>query len=675
MAFKYRARLIPLTVFFLLVSCKETDKKTGTKQSIYFFIDNAITKTPTTSSGVDSAYYYIVSSPDNAKKLDYLFKLGNIYYNRNDLEKFKVTSEKSIAVALKLKDTAATAKALRYKAEYYNSEQIFDSSFKYYRASERLYQSIGDSENLARTLYKKSLIQFYEHDYLGADLSLTEANSYLKASINLKLKYQILSMIGIVSNEIGDYEKAIEFHKKALDAIAGSNMPMPENQESSTLNNIGIVYQNLSNHKEAIKNFNAALANNNLKSGMPDLYARLLDNKGYSELQLKSFDNLPGLFLKSLEIRDSLKMVPDQISSKIHLSEYYDVMKDTVNAKKYANEAFVSALEINSPIDRLISLKQLLAVDKVRASKLSVKYTNLNDSLQQVERKSRDKFSRLQFETKEITQANDKLEEQNRTLLYFFIATMLIGVLLFVIRNQRAKNRELLLIQSQQKANEDIYNLMINQQNVIEESRVKEKKRIAQELHDGVLGRLFGARLNLDSLNRIESSDAILKRNQYLAELKNIEQDIREISHDLNREKYLLVNNFTAILTNLLEEQQSSFASDMHYIIDPEILWDEISNNMKINLYRIIQESLQNVNKYANAKNVHVIIKKLGDREIILKVIDDGDGFDTSIKKKGIGLQNMNLRTQELGGTINILSQKGKGTEINLVIPINEKVF
>jgi signal transduction histidine kinase len=58
---------------------------------------------------------------------------------------------------------------------------------------------------------------------------------------------------------------------------------------------------------------------------------------------------------------------------------------------------------------------------------------------------------------------------------------------------------------------------------------------MAQELHDGVLGRMFGVRMNLDSLNKFQDDQAISQRDSYLSELKNIEQDIREISHDLNR--------------------------------------------------------------------------------------------------------------------------------------------
>ena len=244
--------------------------------------------------------------------------------------------------------------------------------------------------------------------------------------------------------------------------------------------------------------------------------------------------------------------------------------------------------------------------------------------------------------------------------------------LLFIVRAQRARTRELLFKQAQQKANEEIFNLMMSQQSIIDESRNKEKKRLAQDLHDGVLGRMFGLRLNLDSLNSSTDPDAPKKRNELLNELKTIEQDIREISHDLNREKLVLINNFVSIVHNLLEEQKSLHSAAVSYQIDTSINWDKIGNAIKINMYRILQEGLQNINKYAGAKNITVEIS--GDLEnVFLKIQDDGIGFDVHKKSKGIGMQNMISRTNECQGIIDITSKKNHGTRIVITIPSQTK--
>ena len=243
-------------------------------------------------------------------------------------------------------------------------------------------------------------------------------------------------------------------------------------------------------------------------------------------------------------------------------------------------------------------------------------------------------------------------------------------MIFYYLRAQRAKNRELIYKQAQQKANEDIFNLMMSQQAVIDESRANEKQKLARELHDGVLGRMFGLRLSLDSVNRLNNEEALMKRNQIINELKTIEQDIREISHDLNREKQVLINNFVSIVTNLIEEQKETYDAKVSFFLDNSIHWDKIPNAVKINLYRILQESLQNINKYAHAKNINIGFVK-NDHTIIFKISDDGIGFKKKKKSKGIGTQNMLARTKECNGTIEILSDIGEGTTITITIPLS----
>ena len=70
------------------------------------------------------------------------------------------------------------------------------------------------------------------------------------------------------------------------------------------------------------------------------------------------------------------------------------------------------------------------------------------------------------------------------------------------------------------------------------------------------------------------------------------------------------VYNFVAIVNNLIEEQKASFTPNIIFNMDETIKWELMDNTTKINLYRIVQESLQNINKYAKAKNVKVTFKK-----------------------------------------------------------------
>lgn len=549
-----------------------------------------------------------------------------------------------------------------------------DSAYYYLLKSENFFIKLKDSSSLCRNYIDKAFAKLYVSDYSGCEASAIKALEFSKnAKIGNKI-YEAYNLIGICSNELKNYNNALIYHAKAYNAVKEFNLPLEYHLGANSLNNIGVVYQYQNKHKEAISQFKLALQEKDLLKDSPASYAMITDNLAYSKFKLKDYNGLPEQFFQALKIREENKLESGIISNKIHLSEYYAERKDTLNSQKFANEALQLAKTTKVSGDLLLSLKQISLVEHKNSAKYSKEYIRISDSIQQEERIAKDKFARIAFETDEIIGEKDQLEVQNRNLFYLFTGLLSLGVLLSVIRIQRSRNRVLLLKQQQQKANEEIYNLMMSQQAVIEENRVKEKKRIAQELHDGVLGRMFGVRLNLDSLNRFEDEESVKNRLTYLNELKSIEQDIREISHDLNREKKELINNFVAIVHNLIEEQKSSFEPNVKFKMDEEINWDKKNNATKINLYRILQESLQNINKYAKAKNIIVEFKKDIDN-IILKIVDDGIGFELNGRKKGIGLQNMTSRVNDCGGIFDISSKKGEGTTILVTIPIEQNTI
>jgi len=660
----------------LLIGCSDnkknfTENKTLDSLDIYLKIANE--DTVNLAKRIDSnnkALRILLQQENDSLNRKNLFQVANRFYNMNQSEKYfkvtKIISENSIAS----NDTENIAKAYSYLGDYYTTTSKKDSAFLFYKKAEKIYLKLKDNINLGNVYVSIAILQNYENDFLGSELSATQALNVLRETSEKAKIYEAYNILGVSSYGLKDYEKAIEYHTKALN-LAEENNLTTYHESASSLNNLGGVYQEQNKHILAISMFQEALKNKNLFIDKPKLYATLLNNLAYSKLKLKDFSSLPDLFYKSLKIRDSLDVKPGIVYTKIHLSEFYAIKKDTLISQKFANEALELARDIESSPDLLLSLKQLGTVDPTNASYYTTEYIKIADSLQQAERKSKDKFARISFETDEYILQNDKLEEQNRKIIFSGIIMILFGTLIFVIKNQQAKNKEFLLKQAQQKANEDIYDLLLFQQQKIEEGRADEKVRIAQELHDGILGRLFGARLNLDSLNKRQDEDAMTSRNNFIAELKSIEQDIREISHDLSREKDEVNNNFLGIFNNLIEQQETISQAKVDCWISNDIHWDKIENSIKINLYRILQESLQNINKYAQAKNIKIEITKENEFLKIL-ISDDGIGFIVNKKSKGIGLKNIISRTHSCNGTIDIQSKIGEGTAIKINLPINQ---
>jgi signal transduction histidine kinase len=617
------------------------------------------------------AFEIIINQKDDSINKVNLFKIANRYYNMGDWKGYFETSKLILERSENNNDSINMAKAYTYLGDYYSTKAISDSAYLNYFKAEKLYLKNNDNYNLAKTLLSKANLQYNEMDLFESEISVFKALRKIKKENVNDLRYESYNLLGILYNQREEYDKALEYHNKALMSLDDKSIPSDFQYKASSLNNMGYVYLNLKNYKQAKSNFEKGLKQENLFLDKPKLYAMLLDNLAYAKFKLNESNRLPEQFYRALKIRDSLKITSGIILSKSHLSEYFASKNDTLKAVQYAKQALALSRSTNRLRSILESLKLMSTVDPKKASVYSKEYILINDRLQKEERKMGEKFSRIEYETDEIKVENINLEDKNEKLLFIFGGLAILATLLYTIKAQKVKQRELLFKQQQQQANTDIYNLLISQQNKLEINNIKEKKRVAKELHDGVLGRMFGVRINLDSLNKIKDDSGVEKRLNYLIELKNIEQDIREISHNLNREKSELINNFVAIVTDLFEEQKKTYKSKFTFHIDTAIKWDLINNEVKINVYRILQESLQNCNKYANATTINIKIKKV-DTDLVIKIIDNGIGFNVNRAKKGIGLQNIKSRTKECKGTLELKSKKDEGTSITIIVPIEQ---
>jgi signal transduction histidine kinase len=621
------------------------------------------------------AYDIVINNENNSITRVNLFKVANRFYNINDWKKYSKAVSVVLEKSEKANDSLSKAKAYTYLGDYYVSQSIQDSAFMYYDKGEKAYKDLGDKFSQGKILINKASLQFQIGDFSETEKIVFNLLRVIKGEKRINtIYYNAYNLLGMTYCEQGEFENGIIYHNKALAVIDDDVIPEEYQSRATSYNNIGFLYLNAKKYALAKTFFKRGLDQENLSTQKPYVYALLLDNLAYSKYKLNESSGLPDLFYKSLKFKDSLKLTSGVFVNKIHLSEYFASKMDTLNALKYSNEALLLAKSTDVSRDILVALKQLAIIEPKKAAVYNREYIQINEDLQKTERSMGEKFSRIEYETDQIKGENIDLTIQNRNLVYILSLVTILGLFIYIIKAQKTKNRVLLYKQQQQKANEDIYSLMISQQTTMDIIRVKEKKRVAQELHDGVLGRMFGVRMNLDGLNGFQDELAVNQRISYLSELKNIEQDIREISHDLNREKSELINNFVAIVDNLFEEQRKTFRTKLISNIDSTIKWDALVNSVKINLYRIMQESLQNSNKYSNANTVKIELKKKEDN-LVLVISDDGIGFNTKVKKKGIGIQNMISRTKECHGEFHVNSKKGEGTTITIIVPIEQKLI
>ncbi|MGL6261850.1 cache domain-containing protein [Vibrio sp. WXL210] len=198
-----------------------------------------------------------------------------------------------------------------------------------------------------------------------------------------------------------------------------------------------------------------------------------------------------------------------------------------------------------------------------------------------------------------------------------------------------------------------------------------EKKHLARELHDGINQLLVSSKCHLelfkDSINETGHFDHLSKAQHSLLMAIN---EVRHISHQL-RPSALDDIGLEAALSTLLEDFQSHSGIEVQVSLDTQAA--RLSSEIVTTLYRVVQESLNNVEKHSGASRVTVMLSKIGPR-LQLMVRDDGVGFNTSIglSRGGIGLRNMRERVEFIGGEFELHSEVGLGTEVTVLIGIEE---
>ena len=574
-----------------------------------------------------------------------------------------------------IKDTFGILKAKSNIGTYYYEKFTLDSAYLFVYNAEKISNNTKKKLFLGSILRLKAHILWCHKDYPGAEASAFQA---LKIVTQKKYLDDIIACyitIGNCLEGMNNYNKALDYYNKALIKLEDlKQLPQYFNLKNQIHNYIAKIYQIQSLHQKAITYLEDNVNFNKLKKSDLRTYSYLLNTIAYSKYKLNDSTALP-LFIELYQISESSKFIPIQLESNMNLGEYYLAKNDTINANYHFTIAQKLAHQNQIFEDELKILRFLALANPDIATYYSDRYIQLNDSLQNVERATRDKFARIEFETEEVTSKNKIIQEENnklsRQILYILLFTFLFLIIIFLwirMNTQKNKSRELLLKQEQQKANEVIYQLMLDQQQKIEEGKNIEKLRISQELHDGVMGKLSSIRLNLYVLNKKTDEETIKKCLEYIKEIQSIEKEIRKIAHDLNRNLFSSDVDFIAIVENIFTAIKNHSNIDFDLKTGDNIDWSTVNTAIKINIYRIIQEALQNIDKYAAANKVAIRMDKK-DATLIITIADDGVGFNTKNSKNGIGLQNMQKRAEECNGTFHIISTPKTGTKISLVIP------
>ncbi|WP_162558646.1 tetratricopeptide repeat-containing sensor histidine kinase [Robertkochia solimangrovi] len=511
-----------------------------------------------------------------------------------------------------------------------------------------------------------AIILSRQFDYMKAEILLFKAIKIFETKSKEQQLYYCYNLLGVIYLELEEFQKSLNYHKKAQKYI--DNKFNNSKLKIYNYNNIGLLYQKLGDHENALTYFNHALNVDNQQRADSALYARLLDNRAYSRMHISN----SGLYhedqLKALEIRKRIANLPGIIMSQLHLAEHYLKCKDTGTAVQYARKSYALANSISLNREILDAAAFLAKHDSRNRQQYLERFISLTTELKAQERNTRNKFTRIRFET-------DRYIEENRMLSYGMFGTvassaiiLIVLGLLYLLFRQRSRNRVLALESDRQQANEQIYRMTTELQERLQQGRNQERKRISEVMHDSILGDLFALRLHWGFLNFTGSEEDASTHNLYLIELQRIENDIRELSHDLEHLQTEYPLEFEHIVERLIKKRSAVGLFNYILEIDERIDWNLPDNLIKLNLYRILGEALQNVIKHADAANVEVHFKMM-NKMLEMKISDNGKGMSMK-SEKGIGLKNIRNRVRRLKGNLQLKSKENFGTTLIITIPL-----
>lgn len=546
--------------------------------------------------------------------------IGNILIRQENAKDAVEYLKKAIAIADEVNEPAL-------KTNFYNSLAV-------------AYQNLKDNKSAYET-------------YLKA-LALAEKLKNIKAQITIN---QNLGQMSWALDETDG--KSFEYHKKAEElAISyGDRLTL-----AYIYQNMGRNYLHRANYKESLKYTELA---RDLAIETQDLHSLVSIQSSLGELYklLNKYDKS----YQALIAKDSLSKIlfNKESASEINLIRTkYETEKKEQQINLLDKQNLIQRLELNKGKLELENknLENDRNVFKIGAQELSLQKNQIELAKKRTETQAKAQKIKL------LATQNDvqKLELVKRNIfLGISAAALFITILLSYLFYNRYKLRQEARLQNEVITQQDLAT------KAVLNAEENERKRISGELHDG-LGQMFSAvKMNLSSLTENLSFKDEYSKEMFGKTMDLIDEsckEVRVISHQM-APNVLLKSGLAAAIRDFVSKID---AHKLKINLETFGLQERLQQNIETVLYRIIQETVNNVIKHAHANSLDIQLTK-DQTGINVMIEDNGIGFDASQIEKfeGIGLKNIQTRVEFLKGTVEFSSEKGKGTLVAIYVPLS----
>ena len=605
-----------------------------------------------------------------AKKTASIYSDLTWYYSNISSDSALHYSSKAILESKKLGDSTLLAQVFSdlgavyfIKGDFQNSKENYLLAYKI-RKARKDYKGLAKINNNLANIYEKT-----QH-YKLAMATFLEALQYFESTNDEKNSNTIKGNIGLIHLKLKNYSKALNYISQVIQYQEKNKVT--DGLCISCLN-LGNVYLQMNDTVKALNFYNKSLKACTLVGNQKGISSGYNNIASIKTEQKKSKDAIV-LYEKSLKIRKNLNSDLDKANFDLNLANEYNTQNRfkeakelLLNSKNYYEKAklndklplnYKSLIEICAKLNQKDSViyyvNELSIINKTLLESSATKQTAELETKYQTEKKEK-----LILKSKaEIAQRELEIKnKETQFLILGLISLALISIIYLVYRQQKLKNK-----QQEQEFQLKTAISQIETQNKLQEQRLL----ISRDLHDNI-----GSQLTFI----ISSVDTIKYNNEILNPV--LEDKLDKISHftkdtivELRDTIWAMNNNDISfedlrmrILNFVDKAQNSQDAIDFKIEIDANLNHYGWSSVAGMNIYRCIQEAINNALKYANATIIALDVKEIKDK-IQITIQDNGKGFDMEKVSYGNGILNMQKRMDDINGTINIKSQLNEGTTI-----------
>lgn len=573
------------------------------------------------------------------EQLELYQNICQYYFTAYDSDKTQEYAEKGLALSKKTKNDLKSAVFNEYIGYAYKDRMNYDTAYIYF---ERGLELAVKASNIEQQVSAYLDIGAYYGDKEMWDLAYEQFLKALPLSESLEDKTKYISILGNIGSThriLDNLDKAIHYFELMKEA-AEKNNNLPHKRKAYY--ELGTLHKDKMEYDKSLEYLQSALdISRNTGSKIYEIVCLQMLAQVYSKDEIKDYEKAVQYAKESLSLSESMvnPLVPAVswgVLSVVYLRQgkynesldasYKSMACDTANMKNtialYTNltDAYLA-----------IGNSDSAAVYFHKYSYLKDKYITkeLQESIAKME-------TEYETEKKELRIAS--LEKERRLYIWLGIFGALLafalGIVLWQTKRNARKEKQLIATRS------------------VLDGEMRERTRLAQDLHDRLSGNLSAMKIELD--NQAESLQNI--RNK----LDTCIRDIRDAAHDI------MPSSLQFGMKVALKDFAAQFPNVRFHFFGKENRIDERTEYV---VYCCANELVNNSVKHSGAKNIDLQLVQ-DDKYVTLTVSDDGCGFDEKTVTKGLGLESIRNRVASCNGKIDIAASPDKGTETTIELRV-----